>query len=179
MKARDKFIKGPLNFQMVLETELYNYNCKHGDKKPVNKKQRKTKHAKNKLHTPNQHGNKAFETNKKKISKKNCHFCGKLNWSLERICPALKALCNSCKKMELFAKVCKSKTVHWVRKENESDWSTESRPEKDHIQSVNGISQLDFSKANLLVEGQPIEFIIHTGSPVRKISSIINQKKQH
>ena len=37
-KARDKFIKGPLKLQMVLETiEQDNYNRKYGDKKP-NKK---------------------------------------------------------------------------------------------------------------------------------------------
>ena len=40
-KARDKFIKGPLKLQMVLETiEQDKYNRKHGDKKP-NKKHRK------------------------------------------------------------------------------------------------------------------------------------------
>ena len=41
-RARDKFIKGPLKIQLVLETiELDNYNRKYGDKKP------KTKKAKN------------------------------------------------------------------------------------------------------------------------------------
>ena len=40
-KARDKFIKGPLKLQMVLETiQQDNYNRKFGDKKP-NKKHRK------------------------------------------------------------------------------------------------------------------------------------------
>ena len=40
-KARDKFIKGPLKLQMVLETiEQDNYNRKYGDKKP-NRKHRK------------------------------------------------------------------------------------------------------------------------------------------
>ena len=38
-KARDKFIKGPLKIQLVLETiELDNYNRKYEDKKPTNKK---------------------------------------------------------------------------------------------------------------------------------------------
>ena len=38
-KAHDKFIKGPLKIQLVLETiELDNYNRKYGDKKPTNKK---------------------------------------------------------------------------------------------------------------------------------------------
>ena len=40
-KARDKFIKGPLKLQMVLETiEQDNYNRKYGDKE-TNKKHRK------------------------------------------------------------------------------------------------------------------------------------------
>ena len=42
-KARDKFIKGPVKLQLVLETsELDNYNRKYGDKKSKNRKQRKT-----------------------------------------------------------------------------------------------------------------------------------------
>ena len=41
-QARDKFIKGPLKIQLVLETiELDNYNRKYGDKKPKTKKAKK------------------------------------------------------------------------------------------------------------------------------------------
>ena len=41
-KARDKFIKGPLKLQLVLDTiELDNYNRKYGDKRPKSKKVRK------------------------------------------------------------------------------------------------------------------------------------------
>ena len=41
-RGRDKFIKGPLKIQLVLETiELDNYNRKYGDKKPKIKKARK------------------------------------------------------------------------------------------------------------------------------------------
>ena len=41
-RARDKFIKGPLKIQMVLETiELDNYNRKYVDKKPKTKKAKK------------------------------------------------------------------------------------------------------------------------------------------
>ena len=41
-RARDKFIKGPLKIQLVLETiELDNYNRKNIDKKLRNKKDRK------------------------------------------------------------------------------------------------------------------------------------------
>ena len=73
-----------------------------------------------------------------------------------------------------FAKVCKSKTVSRVQKEPPTDSDTESWPEIDHIQSVNGINRIDFYKAILLVQGQPIEFIIDTGSPVTIIPPIIN-----
>ena len=43
-KARDKFIKGPLELRTVLETiELDNYNRKYGgDKKPRNTKSKRT-----------------------------------------------------------------------------------------------------------------------------------------
>ena len=41
-RARDKFVKGPLKIQLVVETiELDNYNRKYGDKKPKIKKARK------------------------------------------------------------------------------------------------------------------------------------------
>ena len=41
-RARDKFIKGPLKIQLVLETiELDNYNRKYGDKKPKIEKSQK------------------------------------------------------------------------------------------------------------------------------------------
>ena len=73
-----------------------------------------------------------------------------------------------------FAKVCKSKTVSRVAEAISSDSNTEPWPEIDHIQSVNGINRVDFYKGILLVHGQPIEFIIDTGSPVTIIPPIIN-----
>ena len=73
-----------------------------------------------------------------------------------------------------FAKVCKSKTVSRIQKEPTTDSSTESWLEIDNIQSVNGINWIDFYKAILLVHGQPIEFIIDTGSPVTIIPSIFS-----
>ena len=110
---------------------------------------------------------------------RNCHFCGKPNWSLEHICPAQRAQCNNCKKMGHFTKVCKSKTVSWVQKEPSTDSNTESWPEIDHIQSVNGINWIDFYKALLLVQGRPIEIIIDTGSTVTIIPPIINTAEIH
>ena len=107
------------------------------------------------------------------MSNRNCHFCGKPNWSLEPICPARRAQCNNCKKMGHFAKMCKSKTVSRIQKEPSTHSNTESGPEIDHVQSVNGINWIDFYKAILLVQGQPIEFIIDTGSPVTIIPPII------
>ena len=76
-----------------------------------------------------------------------------------------------------FAKVCKSKTVSRIKKVASSDSSTEPWPEIDHIQSVNGVNRVDFYKTILLVHGQPIEFIIDTGSPVTIILPIITPKE--
>ena len=148
-KARDKFIKGPLKLQMVLETiEQDNYNRKNGDKK-ANKRPRKVKLESSSseeqvAHTQPIRKQKTAETWKKKIPNRNCRFCGKPNWSMEHICPARRAQCNNCKKMGHFAKVCKSKTVSRIQKGPSTDSDTESWPEIDHIQSVNGINRIDF-----------------------------------
>ena len=121
-KAREKFIKGPLKLQMVLETiEQNNYNREYGDKK-TNKKHRKlqlesSSSEEQVAYTHPAQKRKIDKTGKKKISNRNCHFCGKPNWSLEHNCPARRAQCNNCKKMGHFAKVCKSKTVNRVQKE--------------------------------------------------------------
>ena len=178
-KARDKFIKGPLKLQLVLETiELDNYNRKYGDNPSHFKRQRKnspenTSEDEQVGYTKPAANRKNTFAGKKKNSEQNCHFCGKSNWTPEHICPARKAKCNNCKKSGHFAKVCRSKTVNLIHEE-ETDSSTESGPEIDHIQSVNGINRVDFYKAILLVEGQPIEFVIDTGSPVTIIPPIIN-----
>ena len=137
-KARDKFIKGPLKRQMVLETiEQDNYNSKYGDKK-TNKKHRKlhlesSSSEEQVTYTHPARKRKIAETGKKKMPNCNCHFCGKPNWSLEHVCPARRAKCNKCKKMGHFAKkmghfakVCKSKTVSRVQKEPSTDSNTES-----------------------------------------------------
>ena len=181
-KARDKFIRGPLKLQLVLDTiELDNYNRKYGDKRPKSKKARKDSSNSSTSteligHTNQSRKRKTNFTEKKKFPNRDCRFCGKPNWSMEHICPARKAQCNNCKKMGHFAKVCKSKTVSRIKETASSDSSTEPWPEIDHIQSVNGVNRIDFYKAILLVHGQPIEFIIDTGSPVTIIPPIITPK---
>ena len=179
-RAREKFIKGPLKIQLVLETiELDNYNRKYGDKKSKTKKAKKESTSSSTSteligHT-NQSRNRRTQLNdKRKLSNKNCRFCGKPNWSMEHICPARRAQCNNCKKMGHFAKVCKSKTVSRIAEATSSDSNTEPWPEVYHIQSVNGINRVDFYKTILLVHGQPIEFIIDTGSPVTIIPPSID-----
>ena len=72
-----------------------------------------------------------------------------------------------------FAKVYKSKTVSRVKEVTSSDSNTEPWPEIDHSQSVSGVNRVDFYKAILLVQDQPIEVIIDTGSPVTIIPPII------
>ena len=76
--------------------------------------------------------------------------------------------------MGQFAKVCKSKTVSRIAEAASSDSNTEPWLEVDHIQSVNGINRVNFYKTILLVHGQPIEFIIDTGSPVTFIPPVID-----
>ena len=76
-----------------------------------------------------------------------------------------------------LAKVCKSKTVSRKNEATSSDSNTEPWPEIDHIQSVNGINRVDFYKTILLIQGQPIEFIIDTGSPVTIIPPIFDVTK--
>ena len=66
-------------------------------------------------------------------------------------------------------------TVNRIQ-EDDTGNNTEPWPEIDHIQPINGTNRVDFYKAILLVEGQPIEFIIDTGSPVTIIPSKINPK---
>ena len=179
-KARDKFKKGPLKIQLVMETiEHDNYNRKYGDKKPRTKKPGKestNSSTSSELigHTNQARKRKPQINEKKKFSNRNCRFCGKPNWSLEHICPARRAQCNNCKKMRHFANLSKFKTVSRVNEATSSDSNTEKWPEIDQIQSVNSINRVDFYKTILLVQGQPIEFIIDTGSPLTSIPPIIN-----
>ena len=181
-KARDKFIKGPLKLSLILETiELDNYNRKYGGKQTTSKRQRKnssesTSDEEQVGYTKPATKKKATFTAKKKNTERNCHFCGKSNWTPDHICPARKAKCNNCKKSGHFAKVCRSRTVNRIQEEDTGS-NTESWPEIDHIQSVNGINRVDFYKTILLVDGQPIEFIIDTGSPVTIIPPIITPKQ--
>ena len=161
--------------------ELDNYNRKYGDKQTTSKRQRKnpsesTSDEEQVGYTKPATKKKATFTAKKKNTERNCHFCGKSNWTPDHTCPARKAKCNNCKKSGHFAKVCRSKTVNRIQEEDTGS-NTESWPEIDHIQSVNGINRVDFYKAILLVDGQPIEFIIDTGSPVTIIPPIITPKQ--
>ena len=66
-----------------------------------------------------------------------------------------------------------------VQKEPSTDSNTESWPEIDHIQSVNSINWIDFYKAMLLVQEQPIVYNIDIGSPVTIIPPIIDTAETH
>ena len=107
-RARDKFIKGPLKIQLVLETiELDNYNRKYRDKKPKTKKARKdatSSSASSELigHTNQTRKRKPQFNEKKKVSNRNCRFCRKPNWSLEHICPHGKPNATTVKKWDIL-----------------------------------------------------------------------------
>ena len=53
-----------------------------------------------------------------------------------------------------------------IQEEAETGRNSEPWQELDHIQYANGVTRIDFYKAILMVEGQPIEFSIDTGCPV-------------
>ena len=104
-KARVKFIKGPLKLQLILETiELDNYNSKYGDKQSKTKSQRRnssesTSEDEKVGYTKPATKKKATFTGKKKITERNCHFCGKANWTPQHTCPGRKAKCNNCQSL--------------------------------------------------------------------------------
>ena len=182
-KARDKFTKGPIKLRTVLETiELDNYNRKNGDKKQRNEKSKRassnsSSRREQVAFTKPVRKRRPQDTERKKPPTRNCHFCGKPNWTPEHNCPARKSQCNICKKTGQFARVCKSETVNRIHDQDETDSNTEPWPEVDHIQSTNGVNRIDFYKAIPFVEGQPKEIIIDTGSPITIIPPIINPKK--
>ena len=95
----------------------------------------------------------------------------------EHSCPALKPQCNKCKRTGHFDKVYRSRTVNRIQEEQETGSNTNPLPEVDHIQSANSANRIDIYKAVLLVDGQPIGFVIDIGSPVTSIPPIINPKK--
>ena len=113
-KARDKFIKGPVELRTVLETmKLDTYNRKYGDRKQKNKKQRgfssgSSSNGEQVAFTRPARKRKPFETIKIKLSTRNCHFCGKSNWTPEHSCPARKSQCKFARRPDIspgFVKV--------------------------------------------------------------------------
>ena len=181
-KARAKFIKGPFKIQLVLENiEIVNYNGKYGNRRSNHNRRKQSSDSSSDgeqiAYTKQIRKMRTNDTGKKNQSGRSCHVWGKLNWTLEHSCSARKAQCNNYKIMGHFAKVCRSKTVNHIREEEEeTDSDTERWPEIDHIQSVNCVNRVDFYEAILLVEGQPIEHIIDTGSPVTIIPPVITTK---
>ena len=165
-KAIEKFIEGPLNLGTVQRTiEIDKYNRKYGDKNK--KKDTDDSEEETVAFTRREPRNKK---NWERHNKKSCYYCGRENWTPKHKCPASKAKCKTCDKYGHIAKVCKTKPVQGIDKyQSES----EEWPEVDHI-SIGQISnQTNFYKTTLLVDGQPIEFVVDTGSPITLIPPII------
>ena len=83
------------------------------------------------------------------------------------------------RKWDTSPKCVNPKSSGGYKKNHQRTATPSHNTEIDHIQSVNGINRIDFYKAILLVQGQPIEFIIDTGSPVTIIPPIINTAEIH
>ena len=66
-----------------------------------------------------------------------------------------------------------------IQEDKGTDSNTEPWPEVDHIPPINGVKRIEqyFYKAILLMEKQPKELIIDTGSPITIIPPIISPKK--
>ena len=172
-KSRDKFIKGPLKLQMVLETiEQDKYNRKYRDKKPTSKKHWKQART-NSMHTRNTETENSRD-GQDEIIKQKLLILRQTKLVTGTYMPGTASTMQQLQKMGHFAKVCKSKAVNRIQEKQTADSHTESWPEIDHIQSVNSYNRVNFYKVILLVQGQPIDFFIDIGSPVTKIPPIIN-----
>ena len=98
-KARNKFIKSPLELRTVLENiALDNYNRKYGDKKQKNKKSRtvssnSSSSGEQVAFTRPARKRRPLNTDKKQLPTRSSHFCGKPNWTPEHCSPAQKSQC--------------------------------------------------------------------------------------
>ena len=100
-----------------------------------------------------------IEKQYKKPSKP-CHFCGKQNWNPEHQCPAKHTTCHKCGKKGHFAKVCKDKPQKKIQ-QIEEEWAP-----IQWIKPIQQIKERNYIKTNVQVNGQLIEFVVDTGSPI-------------
>ena len=91
--------------------------------------------------------------------------------------PGTASIMQDLQKDETLCQSVQCQTVNRRREEKETGSNTDSWPEVDYIQSVNDVNRKDFYKAILLVEGQPIEFTIDTGTAITKIPPILNPEE--
>ena len=130
-------------------------NNPNGNDKPINRK-----------YNSDQPENKSYNTD--------CHKCGRPNWTRTHNCPAREQKCRNCQKLGHFAKVCRSaKRIQYIQDETASSASNDNwTPDKIHlilerIQATTSTRTKEkFFTKRLLVNNQPIEFIIDSGSPV-------------
>ena len=174
-KARDKFSKGPLKLKMVLETiELDNYNRKYGDKKQKIKspeKAHQTVHQKtNRSHIRTTHESERQQCSRRRRYQTEIAVSAENQtgpWSTEARHENNSAII--VRRWDTLPNYAYPEpSTGYVKHRGRRATASLGRKE-----SVNAINRVDFYKAILLVQGQPIEFIIDTGSPVSIIPPVI------
>ena len=106
-----------------------------------------------------------------------CNKCGAPNWSKHYECPARGKKCTN-GEMRHYAKCCRSarKINHIADEEtysaDEADWVQDrlhSIQQKIHPMGTKSKNRLSLYTKTLLLNNQPIKFIVDTGSPATLI----------
>lgn len=113
------------------------------------------------------HNNSRREQNNKATGKSNqkdfpgkqsCFRCGKNPSNSREKCPARNSTCNKCSKVEHWAKVCRTKVVGEVVKENSDDDAN-----YEFLGEVSSQNNAQW-KANLKLDGQEVQFKLENWS---------------
>ncbi|CAB3981208.1 Transposon Ty3-G Gag-Pol poly [Paramuricea clavata] len=121
--------------------------------------------AKHKKSRREQNNKATGKSNQKDFpGKQSCFRCGKKQFHSREKCPARNSMCNKCSKVGHWAKVCRTKMVAEVVKENSDD--DENYEFLGEVSSQNNAQW----KANLKLDGQVVQFKLDTGADETCIS---------